>query len=90
MVVFYFPYLRGCSIKSTYIPVQFNRQQNIFPCNKMVLNTFNNNIWTLCYFIYILSFTRVQLEFNSHLTGDPRSTEIADDNPLITIEWTVT
>ena len=21
------------------IPVQFNRQQNIFPCNKMVLNT---------------------------------------------------
>ena len=30
-------------------------------------------------FIY-LSFTRVQLEFNSHLTGDPRSTEITDDN----------
>ena len=23
----------------SYIPVQFNRQQNIFPCNKMVLNT---------------------------------------------------
>ena len=27
-----------------------------------------------------LSFTRVRLEFNSHLTGDPRSTEITDDN----------
>ena len=29
-----------------------------------------------------LSFIRVQLEFNSHLTGDPQSTEIADDNSL--------
>ena len=39
MAVFLFPYLRGCSIMCSYIPVQFNRQQNIFPCNKMVLNT---------------------------------------------------
>ena len=80
---FLFTLLSGCSIKSTYIPVQFNRQQHMFNCNKTVLNTCNNNIWTLCYFIYILSFTRVQLEFNSHLTGDPRSTEIADDNSPI-------
>ena len=29
-------------------------------------------------FIFV-SFTRVQLEFNSHLTGDPRFTEIAND-----------
>ena len=27
-----------------------------------------------------LSFTRVELEFISHLTGDPRPTEIAADN----------
>ena len=33
----------------------------------------------LILFIF-LSFTGVQLEFNSHLTGDPRSIEIADDN----------
>ena len=39
MAVFLFPYLRGCSIMCSYIPVQFNRQQNIFPCNRMVLNT---------------------------------------------------
>ena len=29
-----------------------------------------------CYFIYILCHL---LEFNSHLTGDPRSTEITND-----------
>ena len=52
MVVFYLPYLRGSSIKCTYIPVQFYWQQNIFPCNKMVLNTYNGNIWTLCYCIH--------------------------------------
>ena len=33
----------------------------------------------LILFIF-LSFTGVQLEFNSHLTGNPRSTEITDDN----------
>ena len=25
-------------------------------------------------------FTRIQLQFNTHLTGDPRSVEIADDD----------
>ena len=59
---FYLPYLRGCSIKGTYVPVQFNRQQNMLFC------------------LYFLSFSRVQLKFNSHLTGNPRSTEIAGDN----------
>ena len=29
-----------------------------------------------CYFIYICHL----VEFNSHLTGDPRSTEIGNDN----------
>ena len=29
-------------------------------------------------FIFV-SFTRVQLELSSHLTGDPRSTEITND-----------
>ena len=46
----------------------------------MLLNTFNCNIWTLCYFIYVFVIYSVQLEFNSHLTDDPRSTEITDDN----------
>ena len=32
-----------------------------------------------------MPFTRVQLEFNSHLTGNPRSTEITNDySPSIT------
>ena len=67
----------------SYIPVQFNRQQNIFPCNKMVLNTSMADplmtIFGHYYFIYIVSFTRVQLEFNSHLTSERRSTEITVD-----------
>ena len=41
----------------SYIPVQFNRQQNIFPCNKMVLNTSMADplmtIFGHYYFIYI-------------------------------------
>ena len=57
MAVFLFPYLRGCSIMCSYIPVQFNRQQNIFPCNKMVLNTsMADPLMTISghyYFIYI-------------------------------------
>ena len=36
--------------------------------------------WTLLFTLYLCHLrTRVQLEFNSHLTGDPRSTEIAND-----------
>ena len=31
-----------------------------------------------CYFIFFLYLCHL-LEFNSHLTGDPRSTEIAND-----------
>ena len=74
MAVFYLPYVLGWSIKCTDISAQFNQQQNIFPCNKMAI--FGHYV---ILFIF-LSFTRVQLEFNLHLTGDPWSTEIDDDN----------
>ena len=63
-------------------PVQFNRQQNIFPCNKMVVSTkyvnggsVDDNIWTLLFYLYLCHL----LEFNSHLTSERRSTEITDD-----------
>ena len=36
----------------------------------------NDNIWTLLFCLYLCNL----LEFNSRLTGDPRSTEIANDN----------
>ena len=34
MVVFHLRYLHGCYMKCTYIPVQFNEKQNLFPCKK--------------------------------------------------------
>ena len=80
---FYFPYLRGCSIKCSYISAQFNREQNLFPCNKMVRNTLMADplmtIFRHCYFIKFYDLFHL-LEFNSHLTGERRSTEIANDN----------
>ena len=43
--------LHGCSMKWKYMPVQFNFQNIIFPCNKMVLNTATDNISILSYSI---------------------------------------
>ena len=75
----YFPYLRGCSIKCSYISAQFNRQQNIFTCNKMVIKLGNGNkIWTLLLVFYL--YLCHLLEFTSHITGERQSTEIANDN----------
>ena len=62
MVVFYFPDLRGCSIKCSYISVRNG-------------GSLNDNIWTFLFYLYLCDL----LEFNSHLTGDPRSTEITND-----------
>ena len=38
----------------------------------------NDNIWTLLFYLYLCHL----LEFNSHLTGYPRSTEITNDYSL--------
>ena len=44
----------------------------------------NDNIWTLLFYLYLCHL----LEFNSHLTGDPRSTEITNDySPSTGLYW---
>ena len=62
VVFFYFPDLRDCFIKCSYISVRNG-------------GFLNDNIWTLLFYLYLCHL----LEFNSHLTGDPRSTEITND-----------
>ena len=54
------------------------RQQNIFPCNKMVLNMLMADPLMTIFGHYYLYLCHL-LEFNSHLTSERRSTEITDD-----------
>ena len=63
----------------TYIPAHFKWQKKIFSCKKRYLTQLVIIFGFFLFYFYFCVFTRVQLEFNSFLTNDPRSAKIADD-----------
>ena len=67
----------------TYIPVHFKWQKIFFLAIKRYLTQLV--IIFLFFLFYFCVFTRVQVEFNSFLTNDPRSAKIADD-PSTTVQ----
>ena len=50
--------------------------QRFFISEHIIGGSLDDNIWTLLVYLYLCHL----LEFNSHLTGDPQSTEFANDN----------